>query len=622
MLLLYKEQIGKAKAKFLENSLLLSSNKSQTLFKIVKDLSNPTCAMNKIPASQELCETLGSFFEEKIDKILSGFTPVADPLQHVPILDTRAHYSGDEERTLEACLVQFPALSFEDFSAIAISVSSGSPLDPLPHRLWKLFHLELFPPLYDICCQSLTSGLIPRCWKKALMSPLLTKATMDPLCPSSYRPISLLPYPIKILEKVVTKALSSFVEDNACLEDAQFGFRPLHGTESALVAVLDDLRTRADSGQTAFLVLLDMSAAFDTVDHKILARRLADIGVVGGARDWIVSYLNDRQQAVTLSPFTSSFRTVRQGVPQGSAISPILFNLYLRPLIALIKSFDISVINYADDTQLVFSFEGYDAISVEQFHSCMAKTVEWMRDNSLQFNGSKTEVLHCSNDRVPRPLPAGFWPATFNNSPVAVEQVRNLGVQLSCNLQLDAHVNKTVSTCRLLLRLLRKILPLLPLSTRPEVVRSIILSRLDYCNALLLGAPGSLLKQLQRIQNMAAKLALARPRAASSSLALCDLHWLPIDRRISFKALCIVFRALQGSGPAALQRKFGWYSPGRSLRSSFAYLTRVPRIKRARMGGRSFSYTAAKLWNGLPLVLRKMDQLTQFKKKAKDLSVP
>lgn len=420
----------------------------------------------------------------------------------------------------------------------------------------------------------------------------------------------------------MTKVLSKFVEDNNWLEDAQFGFRPLHGTESALVAVLDDLRTRADSGHAAFLVLLDMSAAFDTVDHNILVRRLEDIGVVGGVHDWIASYLNNRQQAVTLSSFTSLFRNIRQGVPQGSAISPILFNLYLRPLIALIKSFDISVINYADDTQLVFSFEGNDASSADQFHSCMAATVSWMRGNSLQFNASKIEVLHCSSDKVPRPLPPGFWPTTSFNSPVSVRQVRNLGVQLDCNLQLDAHVNKIVNTCLSLLRLLRKILPSLPCSVRPEVVRSIILSRLDYCNALLLGAPGSLLKQLQRIQNMAAKLALGRPRAASSSLALKELHWLPIDQRVRFKALCIVFRALHGSGPAVLQRKFGWYLPGRALRSSHAFLTRVPRIKRVRMGGRSFSYVASRLWNGLPLGLRKKDQLIQFKKELKTYLFP
>lgn len=108
-----------------------------------------------------------------------------------------------------------------------------------------------------------------------------------------------------------------------------------------------------------------------------------------------------------------------------------------------------------------------------------------------------------------------------------VKKVRNLGVWLDNDLQLDSQVNKTVTTCLSLLRMLRKILLLLPTSARSEVVRSTILSRLDYCNALLLEAPVSLLQKLQRIQNMAAKMALNGPRTASSSATLRELHWLP-----------------------------------------------------------------------------------------------
>lgn len=305
---------------------------------------------------------------------------------------------------------------------------------------------------------------------------------------------------------------------------------------------------------------------------------------------------------------------------QGSAISPILFNLYLRPLVSLIKSFGISVVDYADDTQLVFSMNGKNAVSLDQFHNCLHSTAAWLKENSLQFNGDKTEVMYCTAGQIQRPLPANFWPDKSNNILNSANTVRNLGVLLDSNLQLNSQVNKTVTTCLSLLRALRKILPLLPISARSQVVQSVVLSRIDYCNALLLGAPDSLLRKLQRVQTMAAKLALNRTCTASASLALKDLHWLPVVQRVRFKALCIVFRALHKTGPKTLQNKFVWHCPIRTLRS--ANLAHVPRAKKARTGGRSFSVAASSLWNALPPELWQINDLISFKKDLKTSLFP
>ncbi|XP_078503843.1 gap junction alpha-10 protein [Lissotriton helveticus] len=362
----YKAQIKQAKASFLEESLLAAENKSQTLFKIVKDLASPASTVKNIPASQTLCDALALAFEVKITTILNNLASSPDSTAHTS-LDHSTSMAGPTINASFAQLNLFPLPSFEDFCPLAEGISSGSPLDPLPPKFWKLFQEELFPPLFSICCQSLELAQVPDCWKLAVVSPLLKKATLDPTCPANFRPISLLPFPIKILEKLVTKHLSSFMESSACLDVAQFGFRPAHGTESALVTVLDDLRTRTDQGRAVFLVLLDMSTAFNTVSHTILIRRLEEIGVSGLALNWLISYLDNRHQMVALPPFKSNIRKVGQGVPQGSAISPILFNLYLRPLIQLIKSYGIAVTNYADDTQLVFALEEYDSRTI--FHN-------------------------------------------------------------------------------------------------------------------------------------------------------------------------------------------------------------------------------------------------------------
>lgn len=223
---------------------------------------------------------------------------------------------------------------------------------------------------------------------------------------------------------------------------------------------------------------------------------------------------------------------------------------------------------------------------------------------------------------MPYSLPTDFWPTVTDPPLVQSKSVCNLGVYLNEELTLETHVNKTVGTCFSLIRVLRKLLPLLPAQMRSLVIRSVILSRLDYCNSLLLESPKFRTGRLQRIQNMAAKLALSRPRYSSPTQALADLHWLPIEQRIFFKSLCIVFKSLHGLGPIPLQNKFHWYVPSRCLRSSAANWVKVPSTRRARWGGKAFSVAAAKLWNKLPQELCKTPFLLPFRKKIKTCLFP
>lgn len=255
--------------------------------------------------------------------------------------------------------------------------------------------------------------------------------------------------------------------------------------------------------------------------------------------------------------------------------------------------------NYADDTHLILSMEGNQSISLESFHECMQDTARWLKDNSLQFNGDKTKILFCAAKKVPLPLPANFWPIPTDKPLIPSEAVRNLGIVFDDKLSLETQVNKMVGTCFSLIRALQKILPILL-----TPARALVVSRLDYCNALLLEAPNFLIRRLQRIQTIAAKLALKRSCRSSASLSLKELHWLPVLQRTHFKSLCIVFKALHGLGPKPLQNKFEWYVPTRSLRSSSANLVNVPRFRRTRFGGRAFSSAATRLWNELPSNLR------------------
>lgn len=166
--------------------------------------------------------------------------------------------------------------------------------------------------------------------------PLKKKPNVDSGVLTNYRPISLLP--AKMLEKIVQRQLAKFIESHNILHDTQSGFRAGFSTETALLEVADSVRIAVDSGASSMLVLLDLSAAFDMVDHDILVRRLQDSRISGAALAWMKSFLYKRTQRVALQPYQSEQKHLWCGVPQGSALSPLLLNIYLAPLFTLIAN--------------------------------------------------------------------------------------------------------------------------------------------------------------------------------------------------------------------------------------------------------------------------------------------
>lgn len=177
---------------------------------------------------------------------------------------------------------------------------------------------------------------------------------MDPTQLKNYRPISKLPLLSKILEKVVADQLTTFLEKHEIYDKFQMGFRKSHSTETALLKVSSDIMMSADSGASSVMVLLDLTSAFDTIDHTIPINRLWDIvGVSGLALKWFQSYLSNRSFSVFANRFMSHSKDLTCGVPQGSVLGPILFLLYMLPLGLIIRQFpEVSYHFYADDIQL------------------------------------------------------------------------------------------------------------------------------------------------------------------------------------------------------------------------------------------------------------------------------
>lgn len=192
------------------------------------------------------------------------------------------------------------------------------------------------------------TGTYPSTWKKAIIKPLLKKHNLDPADTKSYRPIACLPFPSKIFEKIMNTQLAQFIDN--LLDDTQFGFRKGHGTETALIKASDEIRMVLDKGGAAVLVLLDLSAAFDTVDHTTLIDRISSIGIRHRAKALLSSFLSNRTQLVSLGDFNYPSFALPCGAPQGSSQSPTLFNIYVSDLARVIKAHGMGLTSYADDT--------------------------------------------------------------------------------------------------------------------------------------------------------------------------------------------------------------------------------------------------------------------------------
>ena len=260
---------------------------------------------------------------------------------------------------------------------------SGSPCDTVPHHFFKEVFLCIEQSVLVIINSSLSSGVVPQSFKQPLaIQPLLKKRSLDRGIIANYRPISKLPFISKILEKVVHAQFKSFLDEHDILEVFQSGFKTRHSTESALLRVFNDILLATDSGHYLILVLLDLTAAFDTVDHNILVSCLQHlVGISARALNWFRSYLEGRSMRVHLGGSESRSAPLSYGVSQGLILGPLLFSLYLLPLGSILRKHGISFHFYADDSQIYVPLKKKNAC-LKPLLLCLEDIKAWM---SLNF---------------------------------------------------------------------------------------------------------------------------------------------------------------------------------------------------------------------------------------------
>ena len=514
-------------------------------------------------------------------------------------------------------LSSFTLPSTTTIEKLLSAVNTSSELDPIPHSILNKYHIYLESYYQEIIENSLTSGIFPIYMKTAYVTPIIKKPNLDKAILSNYRPISNLSTLSKTLERVVARQLNSYLHENHILNPYQSAYTKHKSTETAIIHILNHIHLSAASPHGSVVILLDLSAAFDTLDHNILINRLTSIGISDTALDWFISYLTDRFYQISINSLISKPRKVTHGVPQGSVLGPLLFNIYLLPLFKIIDKYPtIDYHSYADDIQLHCRLIDPNN-DINLLNNCITDIHNWLTNNSLSLNCLKTESMHIKTSTtifIPPQI-------TINNLSISyANKIKNLGILIDPTLQFNIQTKSLSQSINYILHNLRTIRPFINFNTAKLLATSLILPRLDYCNSCLYASSQSIINKLQRLQNSAIRFIFNITKYSRQHISplRTKLHWLPIKSRIIYKIALTIHLATHHNTPDYLANLLTPNTTIYEQRHINKFKLKTPVLLHLTSSQhKSFSIHAPKIWNDLPHHIRSIDSTVTFKSKLK-----
>ena len=394
----------------------------------------------------------------------------------------------------------------------------------------------------------------------------------------------------------------------------QSGYKTKHSCETLLMRVCNDILVNCDKQLCTIMLLLDLTAAFDTVDHKVLLNILwFELGFRGRVYKWFVEFLSNRRQAVNIDGQKSAFKENKYGVPQGSVVGPFLFNIYVRHLIKVMQGLGFTIHGYADDHQILYSFQiDFQVAAIRRtIPQCLSFIADWMNRHFLKLNPSKSQVIVFCPKADSGQIAFDRLMLTDGSYLDISDEVYNLGVILDSRLTFSSHITSSIAQGYHLIRNIAGIRKYLSIEHLRTLVNSIIIAKVDNCNSLLYGISAHDSGRLQKFQNSCARLIYRKRKYDHVSGILRELHWLPSEARTYFKILCYVYKCIHGLAPSYLADLI-------VIRRDHNLTLDVPRCQ-SHIGDRAFSCAGPRLWNALPVDLRMIDTLAKFKSHIKHL---
>ena len=594
-------------SKILKSSQSNSVNLWKTFGKIlnkkkIKHKRNYSLIVNNksITNTNEIAETFNKFFCEIGSKLASKFSSQDDNL-------FKRYLKNPANQSMFLYKTNVKEIS-DTINRLKDTYSSGH--DEFSSKFIKLSAPLLAPALEKIFNLAMSTGTYPDDLKIAKVIPIFKKGSTTSV--NNYRPISILSTINKVFEKILYTRLIKYIDKFQILYKYQYGFRKQHSTEQSLIEFVDNIRSAIDQKSLTCGIFIDLSKAFDTVDHKILITKLEHYGIRGIELELFKSYLTNRKQYVQIDNVKSQTRAVTCGVPQGSVLGPLLFLLFINdlPNSSALGNFRI----FADDTNVYFHCKNVNEI-VPFGKSIMIDLNSWFTANKMTLNTDKTTFTifkskRLTIDGIPNEI-------EFLNTKISRSaQVKFLGITLDENLNWDYHINEISNKLKSLFHVFYNIRDYLSKEDVKTIYYSLIYSRIKYAITIYGHDHKSKVMKLQTLQNQLLKVLLRKNYRYPTEQLHKELKLMTVENITKHETLTFVHKALSNSLPPVFNNYFKLLNHSHNTRNG--HLTLEIKGHKSSIAANSIKIMGAKLWNSLHNDLKTLTKTITFREKLKE----
>ena len=482
--------------------------------------------------------------------------------------------------------------------------SRSTSVDGLDNFCIKISADIIAPVLHHIITLSVNQNRFPESWKYSKVIPLHKKGSK--LERKNYRPVAILSPLSKIMEKIVYEQIYQYFSRNKLFHPNLHGYRENRSTQTALLAMYDKWVRAASKGQVSGVILLDLSAAFDLVDPDLLIRKLKIYGIEEAFASWISSYLTNRYQAVWIDHVYSDYLHCGVGVPQGSNLGPLFFIIFFNDLPYHLEG---SADSYADDTTLTATGASIQEISEKLTVDCEAVS-DWMKANKLKLNPDKTHILTVGTQQrlniLDDTVTVEMDNVLLTESASKTELL--LGCHINANLKWQQQVKFLIVKLRTRLVALTHLKFICNFQTKKSITEGLFDSAMVYCLPVFGGLDKGDIRDIQVLQNKAARLVCKAPPRANRAELYQRLGWLSVNQQICYHTLITVYKIRKSSEPEYLANFLNNVNMTGKIIIPNPHLT---------ITQRSFVFRGSTLWNQLPQNIRNCQKIGAFKKAVK-----